>query len=55
MAEDCCREIGGNHAAVPDFASVFIGAADHLAVRDSAAGDQHRHAVGPVRAAAGRR
>src|ERR1700722_5587246 len=52
VAEDGGGDVGWDYAAVLQIGSFVVGAADDLAVRQSAAGDNDRHAVRPMRAAA---
>ena len=53
VAEDGGGDVGWDDAAFLQIGAFVVGAADDLAVRQSAACDDDRHAVGPVRAAAG--
>src|SRR5262249_8030503 len=48
VAEDCGGQVGRPDAPVLDVVAFAVGAANDLAAGQTTAGQQHRHAVGPV-------
>src|SRR5579871_3995247 len=53
VAENCGRQVGGNHSPILEIITALIRAAEHLTMLCLSAGHEHRHAIRPVGAAPG--